>query len=237
MRQTGPAGNRLLERLPEADRRRLTESAERVRLRNHEVVANPGEPIRYAYFPLTSVFSSTVVMQDGTTVEAASVGNEGMAGVNLLVDGRASPYRTIQQIAGETLRVPANRFRAILADSPALRELVERFVLTLLRQGAQAAACNLFHSVQERTCCWLLMCADRLRSDHFRITQETLSEMLGVARPTVTVTAGALQRDGLITYTRGHVRIVDRRGLERATCECYAVRREVYRELMRLPAA
>ncbi|HEX6983991.1 MAG TPA: Crp/Fnr family transcriptional regulator, partial [Planctomycetaceae bacterium] len=192
MIDTASAGNRLLEQLPEADRRRLSPWLERVKLKNHEVVVNAGEVIRYAYFPVTSILSSMIVMQDGTVVEAAAIGNEGMAGVGLLVDERTSPYRTVQQIAGESLRISADRFRTALVESRALRELVERFLLALLRQGSQAAACNLLHSVQRRTCNWLLTCADRLRTDHFRITQESLSEMLGVARPTVTVTAGAL---------------------------------------------
>ncbi|HEX6985644.1 MAG TPA: Crp/Fnr family transcriptional regulator, partial [Planctomycetaceae bacterium] len=228
MSAQGPPQNRLLAMLPPEDFDRLSRRMERVTLPLKAVVVEPREPIRHAYFPLTNVLSSIIVLADGTTIESATIGNEGMSGVGLLVGELAGPYRVIQQVEGESLRVPVADFRETLSESLALRQLVERYTLTLLQQSSQNAACGLSHSVEERMCRWLLMCADRAGRDEFAITQEFLSQMLGVRRQAVNITAGLLEHAGLIAQRRGHIAVKDRAGLEASACECYRAAKEMY---------
>ncbi|MGC1272217.1 MAG: Crp/Fnr family transcriptional regulator, partial [Planctomycetaceae bacterium] len=225
----------LLTLLPAPDFRRLTEAAEQVRLPLRTVVGEPGEPIRHVHFPLTCVISTVVPMQDGAAVEAATVGNEGMSGIDLLVGGRASLYRTMQQVEGESLRIPAEHFRAVLSGSEAFRRLLERYILTMTHQAGQTAACNLRHAVEQRMCRWLLMTHDRVCDDTFYLTHEVLSFMLGVRRQTISETAAILHKSKLITYRRGHMSILDRPGLEAASCECYQAVRDAYRQVMGVP--
>lgn len=201
-----------------------------------EVVCDPGEPLRFVHFPVTGLMSSIIVFHDGAAVEAATIGNEGMSGIALLVGERASPFRVIQQIEGESLRIAAAALKDVLAESPGLRELMARYALTLMQQSAQTAACNLRHPVRERMCRWLLASADRIGREEFALTQEFMAVMLGVRRQSVSVTAVELQEEGLITYRRGKLRIVDRVRLERSACECFRASRDAYERMMRLPA-
>jgi CRP-like cAMP-binding protein len=227
--------NRFLAKLPPADLDRLVPHLQRVRLKQGTLACEPDQPMRFVQFPLTNLLSSVVVLQDGSAVEAAVIGNEGMSGVGLLVDERASPHRLVQQVEGESLQLPSEVFQRALAESLALRQLTERYLLTLLRQAAQNAACNRHHTVEERACRWLLATSDRVESDEFYITQEFLGEMLGVRRQSVNLTAGLLQQAGLITYRRGRLRILDRAGLEQTACECYRASNEAYERLMHQP--
>ncbi|HEX6987821.1 MAG TPA: Crp/Fnr family transcriptional regulator [Planctomycetaceae bacterium] len=235
MSPSGRSMNRILSLLPPEDYERVASRMERVRIPLGQVVCEPDEPVAFCYFPLTNVLSSVIELNDGSAVEVAVIGNEGLAGVGLLVDERSNPHRLVQQVEGESLRMPADAFRQALDESPALRRVTERYVLTLLRQAGQNAACNRHHTVEERMCRWLLATADRVERDEFYITQEFLGEMLGVRRQSVNLAAGLLQQAGLITYRRGNLRILDRGGLERAACECYRVTNEAYERLMRVP--
>jgi CRP-like cAMP-binding protein len=225
--------NKILAKLTPDDRDRLADKIERLTLPAGEVLCEPGRPARFAVFPATGLLSSVVLLQNGATVEAAAIGNEGMAGLASLIDENANPYRIVQQIPGEVLRLPAAEFRSLVAANPRFREVVGRYALTLLQQHAQNAACNLHHRVEERMCRWLLSTADRVGGDQFAVTQEFLSELLGVSRQSVNLTAGQLQDAGLIAYRRGNLRITDRDALERAACECYQVTKETYDRLMR----
>ena len=149
-----PSTNRILSRLPLDDRRRLFGKAEHVKLALGDVVCDPGRPIAHAYFPVGGILSSVIILADGETVEAAAIGNEGMAGVALLVDGTASPHRVVQQVRGEMLRIPAIAFKAALLESQLLHELTERYALALLQQCGQNVACNAHHNVKQRMCRW-----------------------------------------------------------------------------------
>jgi CRP-like cAMP-binding protein len=232
MYQEGRSQNRLLNLLPEADFAHLARHMESVRVPLHEVVGEPGEPVRYANFPTTCVFSAIVQLRDGSAAEAATVGREGMVGMALIADERASVYRVVQEVEGESLRIGAEHFRAALAASEPLRQIVQRYGLTLTHQTGQNAACNLRHGVEQRMCRWLLMTQDRVGSDSFFLTQEDLANMLGVRRQSVSDVAGPLQDAGLIGYSRGNITILDRAGLEAASCECYRAIRETYERVM-----
>lgn len=202
----------------------------------HEIVCEPGEPLRYAHFPVTGMMSSVIVFQDGAAIEASAIGSEGMTGVALLVGEQASLFRVVQQVEGESLRISAAALKEALAESPVLRQMMGRYALTLIQQSSQTAACNLRHRVRERMCRWLLATADRAGRDEFLLTQEFLAMMLGVRRQSVSMTAVELQEEGLILYRRGKIRVINRAGLEQAACECYRASRDAYERMMRLPA-
>ena len=225
-------GNRLLDQLAPRDLERLSQRMERQVVPLRSTVRGPQEPLRHAYFPVTNVLSAIVVLQDGSAVEAAAIGNEGVADVGLLVGEQASPHLLVQQVAGESLRVPAGHFRSVLADSPSLRNLVERYALTLVLQCAQNAACNARHGTEERLSRWVLACADRAGRDKFDITQEYLGVMLGVSRQSTNAAIHSLQHRNLIRYSRRHLEILDRPRLREAACECYAAAIEAYDDLM-----
>lgn len=228
--------NRLLSLIPESAFDHLARYMEKVRVPLKTVVCDSEQPIEQVHFPLDCVFSSVITLKDGTNVEAAAVGNEGMTGTGLLIDDPISPYQIIQQVEGESLQVPSEVFQGILTEYRQVRQVVEKFTFSLLRNCAQNGACNLHHDVHARMCRWLLTCADRVTGSEFYITQEFLGEMLGVRRQSVNLTAGQLQQAGLIKYSRGRIKIVDRIGLENASCECYQVTKSNYERLLGTPA-
>ena len=225
--------NALLSALPPGERERLR--LERVSSEIKDVVYESNGPISHVYFPLSGVYSLVVVMQDGLTVEAATVGNEGMVGMPVFLGADKSPHRAFCQIPAESLRTTADDFRAEVGRGGALDAVMRRYNQALVNQMAYSVACNRLHSVEERMCRWLLMSHDRVGEDRFPLTQEFLAQMLGVRRPSVTVTAGVLQKAGLIAYTRGQVIILDRGGLEESSCECYAVVRAEFERLLTPP--
>jgi CRP-like cAMP-binding protein len=232
---TNPVRNKILAQLPEAELRHLLAHGEQLKLSRRQVAAAPNHPLRYVYFPLSCVLSVSVVLEDGAALEAVSIGNEGMTGVSLLIGERLSPYRIVQQVTGDALRVPVAALNGLLRRDSTLRQLLQRFSIALLRQCAQNAACNLRHTLECRMCSWLLATADRKGSDSFGITQELLSQMLGVRRQTVNLTARVLQQSGHIAYRRAQMRIVAREALQAAACECYRINRQTCERLMRLP--
>lgn len=219
-----PGENRLLARLPRADRERLWPRLEAVSPEMRTVVYEAGAPITHVYFPLRGVYSLLIHMADGRGVEVGTVGNEGMLGTPVFLGTDKSPMRTICQVPpADALRMRAADFRVAIGGGGALQEMVRKYTQAMMNQIAQSVACNHLHSVEERCARWLLMTHDRVGQDQFALTQEFLAQMVGVRRPSVTVVAGVLQKAGLIAYTRGRVRVLDRAGLERAACECYAV--------------
>lgn len=229
---TSPIRNKILARLPKPELRHLLDHGEQLKLSRRHVVAAPNQPIRHVYFPLSCVLSVSVVMEDGAALEAVSIGNEGMTGASLLIGERTGPYRIVQQVAGEALRVPAAAVGDLLRRDSTLRQLLQRFSIALLRQCAQNAACNLRHTLECRMCSWLLATADRKGSDSFGITQELLSQMLGVRRQTVNLAARVLQQSGHIAYRRAQMQIVARGALQAAACECYRINRQTCERLM-----
>ena len=216
-------GNRLLDLLPAADRRRLLEHMELVELDLRQRVYEPGKPIEHVYFPLTTVISMLAVMDDGQAVEVATMGNEGMAGLPVFLGASTSPDLAFAQVPGRALRMPAGEFRELANGAGTVQALLQRYTQAFFVQLAQGAACNRLHSMDERLARWLLMTHDRVGQDQFPLTQEFMAQMLAVRRATVTEAAGRLQQAGLITYSRGIITILDRPGLEAASCECYRI--------------
>ena len=224
--------NRLLAALPADVYDRLRAAMTPVELRHAHRIYELGEPITQVYFPLTALVSLMIVLEDGKQVEMAAVGREGMAGLPVVLGSDSDGHVAMTQIPGRALRLDRETLRAVLAVAPELRAILGRYALVLLTQAGQAAACNGLHALAERAARWLLEAHDRVGSDRFLLTQDFLASMLGVRRPSVTLAAGMLQQAGLITYHRGQVTILDRSGLEAASCECYdAIRRETDRLL------
>jgi CRP-like cAMP-binding protein len=224
--------NRLLEKLAPGDLRELQGTLERVSLDYGQPLIVPNEPIQHVYFPLSALASLVTVLEDGTTIESGSVGREGMVGIPVLLGESSTPMETVTQIAGESLRAPADVMRRLFDTRPAVMALLHRYIHTLFVIASQSAACNRRHEVQARLARWLLMSSDGIASNDVGITQEYLAAMLGVRRPGVTIAAVKLQEDGLIRYTRGFVQIVNRQALEDAACECYHVVKAEYDRLL-----
>ena len=214
--------NRLLAGLASSERERLLPRLTEVFLKVKTVLFEPGQPIDAVYFPLDGVISLVTPLEDGAIVEVATVGNEGLVGVPVVLGGSLA-VRAISQVAGRCLTMEVGAFLSELGTKGPLSRLVDSYVQALFSQISQAAACNRLHSNEERLARWLLMSHDRVGADEFFITQEFLAQMLGSRRATVTLSASILQRAGFIQYRRGHIEITDRHGLEGAACECYEV--------------
>lgn len=227
-----PIENRLLATLPREEYERLLPYLETVSLTHKQVVYTPNEPIEYVYFPKNCVISLVIFMEDGLGVEVGTVGNEGMAGIPLFLGADRIPSDAFCQIPGDALRMRADVFKNTVTPGSPLHYLLQRYTQTLLNQIAQTAACNSVHLIEKRCCRWLLMTHDRVGTDEFALTQEYLSQMLGVRRASVSAVATALQDAGFISYSRGKIRILDRKGLESTACQCYrTVKAEFYRLL------
>ena len=225
-----PGQNRLLVALPSDDYDRLLPHLEKVSLPLRDILYEAHGPITHVYFPLSGVVS-LVIEDSGSTLEVGIIGNEGMVGTPVFLGSERSPTRAIAQIPGEALRMEAKVFQKEMRRGGPLHGLVQRYTQTMINQISQSIVCNHRHSVEKRMCRWLLMSHDRVGADEFPLTHEFLAQMLGVCRPTVTAVAGSLQKTGLIIYHRGRITVLHRKGLETASCECYAV---VANELDRL---
>jgi CRP-like cAMP-binding protein len=234
MKTPARTGNKILDRLPRLDFDRIIAQMERVSPEVGEVVAYPDKEPRFVHFPISGVLSSMVVLEDGSMIEASTIGNEGMDGLYLLADPLANPYRVNVQVHGEMLRMSAKAFRRVLSESRALTQLLLRYAMVLIQRGAQNGACIQHHTIEERMCRWLLETAHRKGADSFGLTQEFLSDMLGVRRQSVNLTARILQQVNLIEYQRGQLTILDREGLEEASCECFRVTSQMYERMMTL---
>jgi len=216
--------NLLLAALPTGDRDRLVPTLDVVPLKLKDLLHKPGEHIEYVYFPGGGFLSIVTVLEDGSMVEVATIGREGVIGVTAVLDG--TPMSSASMVQGESdtcYRMTADAFRREMARREAFYELMTRYSQALVGFIMQSTACNAVHSVEQRLARWLLMAQDRMGTDEFPLTQEFVAMMLGATRPTVTIVAGTLQRAGLITYHRGRITILDREKLESASCECYGV--------------
>jgi CRP-like cAMP-binding protein len=229
--------NRVLAALPPDAYARLRAALAHVDIVPEQVVYHADAVIERVFFPLTGAFSEFVVLEDGTTVEVGTTGNEGMVGLTVFLGSSISLGVVEGQIAGTALAIDAAPFRKAATQSPELRGVLARYAQAHLRQVAQSAACNAVHSTEQRVARWLLMTDDRVGGDEFSLTHELLARMLGIRRETVTAAAGRLQRAGLIRYTRGRVTIADRSGLEAAACECYRQVARAYQALLAMPTA
>jgi CRP-like cAMP-binding protein len=220
---TPPPANSLLAALPRKESRQLGDVMERVQLTYGEILYEPGRTIRHVYFPNDSLVSLLTLVDQHQALEVGLVGREGMVGLPLALDTGTSPVRALVQGSGTAMRMGAAPFLKALRESGALQRLLRLYTADLMAQVTQTAACNRFHVVEARLARWLLMTHDRLRANPFHLTQEFLSHMLGVRRVGVTKAASALQKEELISYSRGDITILDRKGLEAAACSCYGI--------------
>ena len=214
--------NLLLAALPADEYERIAPSLETIPLKLKSLIHRPGDPIEHVYFPGGGFVSMVTVLKDGGMVEVATIGREGMVGVTAVLEG--NPVLSTCMVQGEAdtcYRMRADAFRREMERRGVFYDLLTHYAQALVGFIMQSTACNAVHSVEQRLARWLLMARDRMGSDDFPLTQEFVAMMLGASRPTVTIVAGTLQKAGLITYRRGHVKIVDREGLEAASCECY----------------
>ncbi|HMC37783.1 MAG TPA: Crp/Fnr family transcriptional regulator [Actinomycetota bacterium] len=231
----GPLGrNRLLDMLPSRERERLVERTRSIPITPHDMLHAPGERIRFVYFPLRGVVSLMTPLESGEAIEIATVGNEGMVGLHAwFAAGPLANVQAMSQVPGEALRMDADHFRAeVEGGGGKLRPVMFAYTQALFAQISQGVACNAAHPIQARCARWLLETHDRAGSDNFQLTQEFLSDMLGVRRPSVTVAERTLQNAGIIRYRRGDITVLDRTGLEEAACECYRAVKEAYQRLL-----
>jgi CRP-like cAMP-binding protein len=218
-----PQVNHLLAALPSSDYARLAPHLEPTLMKLGDVLYEPGVRLRYVYFPTTSIVSLLYVMADGASAEIAIVGNEGILGISLFMGGDTTPSRAVVQSAGHGFRLKAELLKSEFARFGPTMHLLLRYTQALITQMSQTAVCNRHHSVDQQLCRWLLLSLDRLSSSELTMTQELIANMLGVRREGVTEAAGKLQEAGLISYRRGKITVLDRRGLESRSCECYQV--------------
>jgi CRP-like cAMP-binding protein len=226
-----PSQNHLLAALPKEEFEPLAAHLELVPMPLGEVLYEPGGQLQHAYFPSTAIVSLHYVMESGASAETAGVGNEGVVGVSLFMGGDTTPSSAVVQTAGHAYRLERHLLKREFERGGLLQRLLLRYTQALLTQMSQTAACNRHHSVEQQLCRWLLLTLDRLPSNELVMTQELVASMLGVRREGITEAAGKLQRDGFISYRRGHISVLDRSGLQTRACECYAV---VRTELNRL---
>jgi CRP-like cAMP-binding protein len=222
-----PIANKLLASLPRKEYQSLRAGLQPVTLTYGDVLYEPGEPSRYVYFPNDALVSLLATVEGQQALEVGLVGCDGMVGISLALGMRAPPVRGLVQVTGTAMRMNVVRFRKELRKSPRLQGELCRLLHAQLFQARQTAACNRFHVVEARLARWLLTARDRVRSDQFLLTQDFLSQLLGVRRVGISMAAGALQKRKLIRYSRGKIRILERKGLEAAACSCYATIKRV----------
>jgi len=225
-------GNRLLAALTPQDSKLLLPHIELVDCEHRNILVDAGERVARVYFPHSAVICLVAVMRESGIAETATIGPEGLVGLEVLLGTERATSRSLVQVPGTASAIPGRALRKAVEESPSLRALLLRYVGAFLVQVTQSVACNSLHKVEERCCRWLLMAHDRVGRDSFPLTQEFLADLLGVHRPTVTIVARTLQAAGLIRYSRGVVTIVDRRGLEQAACECYDIVRQAFEDIL-----
>lgn len=224
--------NRLLEKLAPKELEVLKPALHEIDLPLKKVLYEPNVAIRYVYFVTAGVVSMVNEPETGEIVEFATIGREGMAGFSAMFGAVSLPSKTLVQIPGSALQMKIEDLGRVLEEVPKLHRLLSRYTMALLNQIAQSTSCNRLHEVQERCARWLLQSHDRMDGDSFPLTQEFLSQMLGVHRPTVSIAAGMLQQAGLIQYQRGVITILNRKGLEAAACNCYRLIIAEYERLL-----
>jgi CRP-like cAMP-binding protein len=227
-----PVQNHLLAQLPDAERQRWFPKLEFFDMPLGQVMYETGGTLKHVYFPTTSIVSLLYVMENGASAEIAVVGNEGIVGVSLFMGGGSTPSRAVVQSAGKGYRLNARIMNEEFNRAGAVLHLLLRYTQALITQMSQTAVCNRHHSLDQQLCRWLLLSLDRLQGNELVMTQELIANMLGVRREGVTEGALKLQNAGLIRYARGHIIVLDRKGLETRSCECYAVVKREYDRLL-----
>jgi CRP-like cAMP-binding protein len=224
-------GNHLLAALPDAELKRWLPQLEQVDMPLGQVLYESGSTLSHVYFPVTAIVSLLYVMENGASAEIAVVGNEGLVGISLFMGGGSTPSRAVVQSAGTGVRLKAQTIMDEFSEAPVSR-LFLRYTQALITQMSQTAVCNRHHSLDQQLCRWLLLSLDRLSGNELVMTQELIANMLGVRREGVTEAALRLQSAGLIRYARGRISVLDRAGLEKRSCECYAVVKKEYDRLL-----
>jgi CRP-like cAMP-binding protein len=224
--------NRILTALPAGEYERLLPHLEEVRMNSGDTISRPGEEIKHVYFPKRGIISICAMMEDGTQVEVGVIGNEGMFGLPILFKTSTVPLQAMVQIPDGAVRMSAEAFIREVEQCEHLRNLLLHYAQAFFMQTAQTAACNRLHPMDGRLARWLLMCQDRTRSDVLQLTHEFIAIMLGVRRAGVSTAAAKLRDDKVIDYQRGFIRILDRKGLEAISCECYGVVRKEFDRLL-----
>lgn len=227
-----PRTNDLLASLPAAEWGRWESQLEKVELKLGQVLYESGSTMSHVYFPTNAIVSLLYVMEDGSSAEIAVVGHEGVVGISVFMGGGSTPSRAVVQSAGWGFRLQSAVVKDEFAESGPVMHLLLRFTQALITQMAQTAVCNRHHLLDQQLCRWLLLSLDRLTTNELIMTQELIANMLGVRREGVTECALKLQKAGLISYTRGHIHVLNRKGLEDRTCECYAVVKKEYARLL-----
>ncbi len=227
-----PTQNHLLAALPAAEYERLAPHLELVEMPLGQVLSESGGRMQHVYFPTTSIVSLLYVLEDGASAEIAVVGNEGILGISLFMGGDTTPSRAVVRSAGQGYRLQAQLLQQEFGRAGPVMRLLLRYTQALITQMTQTAVCNRHHSVEQQLCRTLLLTLDRLSGTSLTMTQELIANMLGVRREGVTEAAGRLQRAGLIRYSRGHIDVLDRAGLEREVCECYGVVKAEFERLL-----
>lgn len=221
---SSPTGNRVLDALPTSELAALTPHLRDITLKSGEVLHNPGEALAHIYFPSSCVLSIILLMHDGSGVEIGTTGCEGLTGsIGIMLGTLKAPSQTICQVPGSAKCLSLDVFQEATRNGSLLHSLTQQYARASVTLMGQSIACNRLHTLTERCARWLLLTHDRVRADQFSLTQEFLAIMLGVHRPAVSIAAGALQEAGFIRYRRGQLTVVDREGLESASCECYRV--------------
>lgn len=224
--------NQLLAALAGEELARWQDDLDLVDLHLGQVLYESGSPLSHVYFPCTAIVSLLYVTESGESAEIAMVGNEGLVGISLFMGGETTPNQAVVQSAGLSYRVPAATIKAAFNRSAPVMHLLLRYTQALITQMAQTAVCNRHHSVEQQLCRWLLMSLDRLQGNELNVTQALIANNLGVRREGVTEAASKLQRAGLISYARGHLKVLDRAALQLRSCECYAVVKTEYDRLL-----
>jgi CRP-like cAMP-binding protein len=227
-----PMQNHLLAALPAEIFERISPNLELFPMPLGEVLYESGGQLQHVYFPTTSILSLHYVMENGATAEIAGVGNEGVLGISIFMGGNTTPSRAIVQTGGHGYRLKTRLMLEEFNRAGPMMHLMLRYTQALITQISQTAVCNRHHSVEQQLCRWLLLTLDRLPSNELTMTQELVASMLGVRREGITEIAGNLQRDGLISYRRGHITVIDRSGLEKYACECYNVVKQEFARLL-----
>lgn len=230
-----PRQNLLLGELPKEEFERLLPDLERIDLSLGDSLVESGEKMQHVYFPIDCLVSLLCSMEDGSSTEIALVGAEGVVGISLFMGGETTPSRAIMQSAGTAYRLRGRLMKDEFYRAGPFQKLLLCYTQALITQMAQTAVCNRHHSLDQQLCRWLLLSIDRLPTDELVMTHDLIANMLGVRRGGVTESAGKLQEAGLITYHRGHITIIDRKGLEARVCECYGVVKEEYDRLLPSP--
>lgn len=227
-----PKRNNLLNSLTPEEYERIFPYLELVEMPLGHVLYESGEKLHHVYFPVDCIVSLLYVMENGSSAEIAVVGFEGAIGIALFMGGQTMPNRAVVQSAGYSYRMRSNQFMQEFDRHGAMLHIMLKYTQAIITQMAQTAVCNRHHSVDQQLCRWLLLSLDRLTSNELAMTQELIANMLGVRREGVTEAAGKLQQAGLIHYSRGHITVLDRQGLEARVCECYQVVKEEFDRLL-----